>query len=250
MSLKININAAQIAAQFKELAIEVEQDLKKGVANLAAVTHAKVTEMASQELHSSKKNLTDNLGFEEVTEGVWVVSIDEKAFWIEEGIEANKDMKPDLLKDGAKTSKSGHKYKVIPFEHSKGPSQLTPYAQNLVARIKFNLKKEGIPFKKIEKNVDGSPRVGKLHSIDMGGELPSPRATTPVLNGVTIYQSLTKTGNVRRDIFTFRTVTEGPGSNGKWIHPGLEAKKFLDRAADWALKEWEQNILPAILSKY
>jgi hypothetical protein len=67
---------------------------------------------------------------------------------------------------------------------------------------------------------------------------------------VSIYQSVTATGNVRRDILTFRTVSEGPASQGKWIHPGLPPKHFLDRASEWAIKEWENNILPAVLEKY
>ena len=258
--LKIKIDTQGLAQQFKNLALEVEKDLNKGVANLAAITHAKVAEMAGSELKSSRKTLTDNLGFEEVTPGLWVVSIDEGALWIEEGIEAGKDMKPDLLKGATQTSKDGNKYRAIPFDHGKAPSQLTGYAQNIVSRIRANLKKEGVPFKKIEKDAFGKVLTGKLHTFPKpgatdeekkrwSGELPG-KGNTPVLKGVSIYQSVTKTGNVRRDILTFRTVSGGPASAGKWLHPGFEPKKFLDRAADWAVQEWEQKILPEILEKY
>jgi len=249
MPLKIKIDTSAIAKQMKEFATEVEQDLRKGVANLAAITHAKVKEMASEELKSSRQEMMDNIGFEEVAEGVWIVSIAEDALWIEEGIEANKDMKPDLLKNAKHTSKDGHKYRTIPFDYGKPPTQLTGYAQNIVARIRSNLKKQGVPFKKIEKGANGQPLTGKLHSFDFGGEIPG-KGNTPVLQGVSIYQTITKTGNVRRDILTFRTVSGGPASAGKWIHPGFTAKKFLDRAQDWALKEWEDKILPEILGKY
>lgn len=249
MVLKIKIDAASIAAQFKELKVEVEQDINKGVANLAAITHAKVAEMAGNELKTTHKTLTDNLGFEEVTPGVWVVSIAEDALWIEEGIEANKDMKPDLLKNATKTSASGFKYRSIPFDHGAPPSQLTNSAQNIVNKLRSELKKQGVPFKKIELNANGSPRTGKLHSLDIDSEVPG-KGNTPALKGVSIYQTVTKTGNVRRDILTFRTVSGGPASAGKWIHPGYTAKKFLDRAAEWATKEWEDKILPEILGKY
>jgi hypothetical protein len=248
-NLKIKIDTASIVAQFKELALEVEQDIHKGVANLAAITHAKVAEMASEQLKSSKKTFTDNLGFEEISPGIWVVSIDEDALWIEEGIEANKDMKPGLLKNATKTSKDGFKYRSIKFEHSKAPSQMTGNAQMIVSQIKSNLKKEGISFKKIEKHPNGSPKVGKLHTFDWKGSVPG-KGNTPQLKGVSIYQTLTKSGNVRRDILTFRTVSGGPASAGKWIHPGVEAKKFLDQAAEWGIKIWEDQILPEILSKY
>lgn len=249
MPLKIKIDTSKIAQQFKSFAIEVEQDLNKGVANLAAITHAKVAEMASEELHSSRKQFTDNLGFEEVQPGVWVVSVDQGGLWVEEGIAPNTDMKPGLLKGATHTSKDGHKYRVIPMDHGKAPSQMNGYAQGLVARIKSNLKKEGVPFKKLETDANGSPRTGKLHTFNFKSEIPG-KGNTPALHGVSIYQTMTKTGNVRRDILTFRTVTDGPAGADKFFHPGFEPKKFLDRAADWAVQEWEQKILPEILGKY
>ncbi len=249
--LKIKIDVTSMARQFRELALEVEKDLKKGVSSLAAMTHARVVEMASEELHSSRKTFMDNLGFEEISDGVWVVSVDEKALWVEEGIEPNTDMKPGLL--------AGRKYRVIPFDHGKAPSQLNGYAQNLVSNIRANLKKENIPFKKLENYTTG-PNKGKpisgdvdkplkLHSLDFS-KGRSGQTTDPNLKGVSIYQTLTKTGNVRRDIMTFRTVSSGPSSDGKWIHPGTKRHKFLDRAEIWAMDEWENKILPEILSKY
>lgn len=249
MDLKINIDTASIASQFKELAMEVEQDLNKAVGNLAVVTHAKVAELASTELKSSLKTLKDNLGFAEISPGVWVVSIDEGALWIEEGIEQGMDIKPGLLKNNAKTSKSGSKYKIVPFDHGKAPSQLTPSALSIVSLLKEGLKQNKIPFKKIEKNSNGSPRLGKLHVLDIKSPIPG-KGNTPSLKGVSIYQTMTKTGNVRRDILTFRTVSDSPASEGKWIHPGLEAKHFLEKSADWALNQWENIILPEILDKY
>lgn len=250
MTLKINIDAAAIAEQFKEARLEAEQDIKKSVGDLAAMTHAKVAEMASQELHSTLKTLQENLGFEEVSEGVWVVSIDEGALFVEEGIPENTDMKPDLLKGATKVSKDGHRLRTIPFDHGKPPSQMTPTAQALVSQIKRVLKQEKIPFKKIEKNPDGSPRIGKLHSLDIDSDKPTPRASHPALKGLSIYQSQGSSGNVRRDILTFRTVSSGPSSEGKWIHPGLKAHKFLDRAYEWAVQEWEKSILPEIVAKW
>lgn len=248
MPLKINIDAAGIASQFKEFALEVEQDIKKAVGDLAAITHAKVAENAQAELKSSRQIYTNNLGYEEITPGVWVVSLGEEALWIEEGIEPNKDMKPSLLKNG-KSSSTGTKYKVIPFQYSKAPSQMSTYAQGVVSQIRQNLKKKNIPFKKIEFNKDGSPKVGKIHEFNFGGERPG-KGNTQVMKGVSIYQTLTKTGNVRRDILTFRTVSSGPKSQGKWIHPGLKGKKYMDIAADWAMSEWESKILPEIIQRW
>jgi hypothetical protein len=58
------------------------------------------------------------------------------------------------------------------------------------------------------------------------------------------------TGKVRRDIMTFRTVSSNPALADKWKHPGLAAKKFLDRSAEWAMDTWEKEILPTILDKW
>lgn len=251
--LKFSIDAAKIASQFKEFALEVEQDIKKAVGNLAVTTHAMVVDMAQKELHSSREKFLNSLSFEEILEGVWVVSVNESGLWVEEGIPANKDMKPDLLKNG-KTSKSGTKYKVIPFDWGKSPSQLTPKTREFVNYLKQELKKEKIPFKKIEKNSDGSPRMGKLHEFNFGnpgGRLGGPgKGNTPLFKGLSIYQSVGKGGNPRRDIFTFRTVSSGPGSEGKWIHPGTPKYLFLDRALEWAISEFENNILPEIIKKW
>jgi len=254
MALKFNIDAAKIAAQFKEFALEVEQDLQKAIANLAAITDAKVKEMANAELQSSRKPFMDSLGFEEIAPGIWVISVDESGLWVEEGIPSDKDMKPDLLKKDFKTSKDGHRYKAIPFDYGKAPSQQTAQTRQLVSYLKEQLKKEKVPFKKIERNSDGSPKVGKLHEFDFGnpgGRMGSiGKGNTPVFKNLSIYQSVNAAGQVRRDILTFRTVSSGPKSSGKWHHPGLEAKKFLDRALEWAVKEWENKILPEVMEKW
>lgn len=250
MSIKINIDVSGIAAQMKEFAMEVEQDLQRAVADLAAMTNAKVAELAAAELKTSLKTLQENLGYEEISPGIWVVWIDEAALFIEDGVEASTDMKPGLLKGATKISKDGHRYRSIPFDHSKAPSQMSAGAQQMVTQIKQFLRRENVPFKKIEKDANGSPRVGKLHKFDIESDPPTSRASHPGLQGLSIYQSKDSSGNVRRDILTFRTVSDGPASKGKWIHPGVQPKNFLDRASEWAIKEWEDKILPEVLGKW
>lgn len=249
MKLKFDINVEEIVSQFKEFEMEVKQDLERAAANLAAISHAKVVEMAGQELHSSRKQFLDSLDVEEISPGIWVVSIDEKGLWIEEGLPENVDMKPALLKKGAKTSKSGTKYKSIPFDHTKPPSQLSPVSQRIVSEIKSALKREKIPFKKIERNADGSPRTGTLHKMNLGGSIPG-KGNTGALQGLTIKQTMGSNGAINRSIVTFRTVSSGPASEGKWIHPGVNAKKFLDRALEYIDKVWEEQILPELISKW
>lgn len=271
--LKININVEAIAAQFKEYAAEMERSLNEGVKALAAQTHAHVAEEAAQTLKSSLKTFQDNLGFEEVSPGVWVVSIAEDALWIEEGIEPGKDMKPDLLKN-AMAGKSG-RYQVIPFDPKKNPAagvgvgpMPTGPKQNQATinqQLKDGLKminKEGraaakkdggqwnnVNLRKIEKDENGSPRIGKLHEFDLTSINPTAKAKHPALKGLTIYQSKDDKGNVRRDVLTFRTVSDNSPADS-WRHPGFQAKKFLDEAEMWAMNEWENKILPEILKSF
>ncbi len=93
----------------------------------------------------------------------------------------------------------------------------------------------------------------RLHTFDFSKGRVSQAgaaAVTPTSRESIYIEHLPKTGNVRRDIMTFRTVSNGPASEGKWIHPGTKRHKFLDRAEIWAMEEWETKILPEILDKY
>ncbi|CAK0741379.1 Phage protein [Azospirillaceae bacterium] len=252
MPLKIKIDTKDLAAQCKEFAKEAERDIRKGVSTLARATHAHVKEEAQEKLHSSRRQFDENLRYEEVAEGIHVISVLEEGLFVEEGIKPGSDMKSDtwLLKY-AKTNKKGEKYNVIPFEWSKAPSEMTQRSRELVEELKDNLKKQRVPFKAIERNARGSPRIGLLHEFNFGGEKPG-KGSTPVFDRVRISQQQEKNDEgktfTKRTITTFRTVKKN--QEGKWLHPGLEAKKFLDEAEKWAIREWEEIILPEIFRKW
>lgn len=258
MSLKINIDASSMAAAFKEFAREAEREITQAVQGLATMTHAKVAENAAATLKSSAKLFKDNLGFEEVTPGIWVVSIGEPAMWIEEGIPHGHDMKPDLLKNGTPGANGGTS-RVIKFDHKAPPKSRNATADRIIGELKVGLRKinreakkmdpnvQAISLKGIEKNPDGSPRIGKLHEFDLQSDLPTKTAQHPALKGLTIYQSKDESGNVRRDVLTFRTVSSKSDPDS-WIHPGYTGNKFLDEAEEWAWNEWETKILPELMT--
>lgn len=252
MSLKIKIDTATLASQCKAMAIEAKQDLEKGVQRLAAATVAHVRLEAEEKLSGpTYLKFNKSIGYDDPAPGIHVISIDDKGMWVEEGLKPNFDMKPGLLKDAKDINKRGYKYRAIPFDQGKSKTTATGYEWNLRQRVKSELAKAKIPYKKIEKDAEGKAKLGLLHRLNFGGEIPG-KGNTPVLQGVSIYQTLTKTGNVRRDILTFRTVSGDPksASANKWFHPGYEAKKFLDSAQVWAEKEWETTILPEILARW
>jgi hypothetical protein len=262
VSLKLSANADAIAAQFQEFAKEVEADINSAMRELATLTRAQIAMEAQR--GDDKLNSTQHIYMEALSDvddsapGLYVITLDEKAMWIEEGLTAH-DMKPDLLQ--------GKTHRVIPFKYDTKPTQTQPSTMLLVDAIKRKLKSEKIPYKNIEYNQDGSPKLGKLHDLKWGVNLRDQRkdgtmggnigmkipgkGNTPRLQGLSIYQQIDKnTGNVRRDILTFRTVSAGPASDGKWLHPGLKAKKYMDKAMEEAIRQWEEKILPGIVDKW
>jgi len=256
--LKFSVDIAAIAAECKKVISEVEKDIMNAVEKLAKETKRHTLDLAKDGLtknsdgdpkQSSRIGIYDeNLSWETLSPGLHVVYLNEPALWIENGID-KFDMKPGLLK--------GRKYRVIPIKYSTIPSRLTTTARELREEINENLRK--INRKRVKKDLkpitmtgiayeaDGkTPKLGKLHTFNFGGRM-FPKGNTPALDRVNIYQRMEK-GNIRRDVVTFRTVTAE--QTDKWIHPGLEAKNFMDKAFQWAEKEWETVILPDLKQKW
>ena len=266
--LSFNVDAEALAAQFKEFALEVEQDLQKGIALLASTAHANILLEVAQESSEIQMAYKEKLSEpEEIEPGVWVITLDPKAFWIEEGIPEGADMKKWLLNGDSKMGKNG-RYRIIPFKHDRGPSRQADMEGLLADAIK---KKLNVEFKKINKSnaVDarkngkeapakitatkielddsGSPRTGRLHAFNFGGHVPG-KGNTPAMDGVSVYQTKKPDGGIRRDIFTFRTVTENQA--GKWLHPGFKRRQFMDKAMHQTVTMWETEILPTIFRKW
>ena len=247
--IKFDVDINGISEQFKQMKEQIQKDLTKGVESLAVMSHAKLHELAKDNLKSTAKLYRDNIEFSNPESGLWVVTLKAPAVFIDDGLQSHS-MVDDLLKKGAKISRDGSKYRVIPFEHSKPSSQQTPKAQELVSQIKQELKSRKINWKKIEYNADGSPRTGRLHSFSIDSEKPSARAKTNALQNVAIYQTKKEDGSVSRDVMTFRVVSDKHKEEGLWVHPGLPAKNLMEKTMEWLETTWEKEILPSILSDY
>ncbi len=252
--IKVNIDISALTQYLENFSKEVTKDLQNSIKALAQDTHTHIKEEAQNGLHSFREKYLESLSPpEQIDEYLWVINLDGDAAWIEEGRDQPWDMKPGLLKDG-KTAKDGHKYRVVPMNQAKMPSQISPnrmaYEKGMVDLVKKELKQRGIPYKKLE--IDprtGSPRIGKLHSIDIASNIPG-KGNTPQLKGLNIYQTKQGDGTVKRSITTFRTVTDKENQKDKWIHPEVDAKDFFQKAKTWAENEWETKILPALVDKY
>lgn len=251
---KITVDSESIAKQFGDLKLEVEESINVAMGALAASTHAKVIELATEKLNTTRDTYTNALSFEQLSKNMWVVSLDmQKAGYLEDGRKSG--WMEELLKGkSSRVGKNGQRYAIIPFEHSKIPSKQAPSAQRFTQEIRKFLKEKEINYKKIEYNNDGSPKMGLLHSFKdgIGKELyPSHMAKHDVFKGLSIYQSKDKkTGKMRRDVMTFRVISESQRGSGMWNHPGRSGEFIIDKAYEWALKELENVVMPQIIDSF
>lgn len=251
--LTFNIDVDSIVNEVKDMGLKAKAQIERAVEELSKQTHAHIVEQAQngpKKLHSSLNQYKDNLTkAEEIFAGVYVITLNEPAMWIEEGKESG-DMKPGLLK--------GAKFKVIPFDQNKRPqdrsetdNQIHEQLTDGLKKINRNLRKQKLPeisLSKLEYDASGSPRIGKLHELKMDSNRPTSNAKHPALNGLAIYQRENpETKKVERQVLTFRTVSVNSDPDS-WMYPGFEGRKFFDEAYQWAMNEWETKILPELLA--
>lgn len=265
----INLDIGPVAKLASEFRDTVDKAMRDAVQALTAQTHAHIAEQVNSKLHSTREKYLKALNMEQVDQDTWVITLDKSAMWIEEGIPPNTDMLEWLLRSKkARTAKDGSRYLVVPFEHKKGKTSQTPAQKDLTDTLKKEMGKRGIPYGKLETDAGGKPKTGLLHSFDimksplktgngagMGkgpiGQVRQGPTGIPFLQGVRVYQSKVKDRagkeSVKKSIMTFRIASSKHKGSGRWVHPGLEAKKFFDEASDWALRQFEQHIRDQIL---
>jgi len=256
MDFKIEIDAKGIAKEFGKLSQEVEQSVTKAVEAVSMATHARAGEMAKEKLGSTQYAYIDALSWKKISDGFWLVELDmKKAGWIEEGRKSGF-MEELLRGKSAKTSAKGKKYAVIPFKHNKSEVEgQTKKGEQLMGQIKEFLKEKNISPKELELNADGSPKRGLLHKFDIDSAKPSLKAKYPALKGVSIYQREhtdphTGEKKVKKDIMTFRVITEDHKAEGRWNHPGSKGAFIIDEVYQWASTYFDTVALPSVLEKF
>jgi hypothetical protein len=264
----INVDLKDLLDLKDDLKPKVEQELKKAAEELSIQAHAHITEQVQQKLHSTREKYLAAMKFDNVEDGTWVITLDEKAMWIEEGMESHEMLNDLLASPKAKTAKDGSKYLSVPFQHNKGPTQQTQAQNDLTNTLKTELKNRKIPYGKLEMDANGKPKLGLLHKFDIlkdpiktqegpgqgwgpAGQVRQGPTGIPFLQSVRIYQRQISDANGKsktvRNIMTFRTASSKHIGTGRWVHPGLEAKKFFDEAEKWATEQWTTKIAPQIL---
>lgn len=205
----------------------------------------------------------------------WDITVAEGSSFVCQGlvIHNSKHSMVEALLSGkhVKVNSKGEKYAVVPFKHGPGlGTTVTPAQNSLTQTIKAKLKSEGIPFGKIEKDAAGRPKLGMLHQLDItdkplktaegpgqgkgpiGAAKQGPTGI-PFLQGIRIYQrEAAKVGGgttVKRSIMTFRTVTAKHAAEGRWEHPGLDAKNIMEDAYKWGLDLWDTIMRDKVLDR-
>lgn len=249
--------------------------------SLATATHAHILEQVQKKLHSTREKYIENLSFKQVNKDTWLISLDAGAMFIEDGMPEHEMIdallshgrptgKPSgVAKGEIHTAKDGSRFRVIPFEHKKGPTAQTAKATSLTDMIKKATKQLGIPYGSVEKDAAGKPKLGTLHSFDImkqpsgGNRQQVGNPNVPVgkhsgislLQGVRISQHMVedpKTGksSVKRSISTFRIVSSKHKGSGRWHHPGLEPRHFFPEAYTWAVSQYQNKIVPEIIKQF
>ncbi len=258
---------ALLAAGMGGLDEGAKKAMKEAGSRLTAMTRAHIVEEANKKLHTRRQMFLDGLTHFQLDEDTFVVNLDAKVRWIDDGMSAHS-MIDDLLKSKkAKTAKDGSKYVVVPFNHKKGPTQMTGAQKTLLDTIKKELKARKIDYGKTETGADGKPKMGLLHSFDIKhapiktsnspgqGKGPIGQAMMgptgiPLLQGIRVYQRGVKnkdgSTSVKKDIMTFRVASSKHKGQGRWDHPGNEAVKLMDEAFTWAKATWEREIVPQL----
>lgn len=263
----VNCDLSEIAEllNMKEAAKAAGKDAAN---KLATAIHGKMLQLAAERMHSTRQIFVDGLSmFEE--DGVWVISLDGKVRWTDDGMPKHDGLTDLLASPKAKTGKNGGKYIVVPFNHGpgKGPSQVSAPQADLISTLKKEMKKRDIPWGKIEVDGQGNPKMGRLHSFDilknpkktgqglgMGqgpvGAVRQGRTGVPFLAGVSVSQrgEFDKNGQatIKRSVMTFRTASDSQRGKGTWENPGFDARSVMEEAVQWARDEWNDQIEPAI----
>jgi hypothetical protein len=251
----------------KDLQNKVDSVTKDALRDLALSTHAHIVENVQNKLHSTREKYLNALSIQQVSDESWIINLDSKAMWIEEGLEPHSQVDDMLKSPKAKVSKDGHKYLVVPFEHKKGPTSQTKAQKSLTDTIKAEFKRRKIPYGKLESGADGKPKTGLLHSFDIkdrpskmshapgqgkgpiGAAMQGPTGI-PFLKGIKVYQKEIKTpegkNKIIKQIMTFRVVSSKHRGTDRWWHPGLQPKNFFEEAQKWAEEELQKRILKNI----
>jgi hypothetical protein len=289
---RLKVDASEIAAKISQTKEVVETKLKPAIENLSIATHAFIVNKANETFKDSKfkreyylglnlprneaqkesthderiDNTAKHVRWIKLSNNIWMVELDEKATWLEEGREPTF-MGEWLLKPGSsgvKTAKDGSSYRVIPFKQTQGNKQAEGAKPLFAELVKKQAKRQGISLRNIERDESGAPKLGTLHKLRMiptstQEKAPSlfsrprteeqaaetglkPHGGIYKLEGAVVVQRKNKKGKVKRETVVFRVISSKHKAENRWMYPKVTAANIFPQAYDWALKELEKIV--------
>jgi hypothetical protein len=246
----IEATLKELGKEIKDMTDQMQKEALAEVPILAAAVHSLIREKA-QKLRSTRPLYMKALNVKELintpTNSVWAVTLDQSADFIETGRPAYNAIE-SILNGGkpAKVSKDGHRYKIIPFEHSGGASTKSLAQNKLADMVKMQLKAKGLD--KIittGKGKNKQPLFGKVvKNLDLNGPLSN--MGNNILAGVNIYQKSIKNKagehvKTKRDVMTFRVISDSQ-SSPRWDMPARKGLNAFDEVAAKLDALWENHI--------
>ncbi len=244
----------RIGKEITDMTESMMNDARQQVKALAAQTHALVVERVNEKVtNKSKRDIyLESLSLKDISGGqeeIWSVSLSKDAAWIEDGKEAGERI-DEILNNGkpAKTNKDGKKYKIIPFNHKKSAATSSTNVK-MANFVKTELKKRGLD--KVVSDQQGKPIIGKVASVDLvtnnkkGAAFVS-KFNRPLLQGLSVYQREVKSpdgkSSVKRDVLTFRVISESQKNSGLWQWKEQEGVHIFEEVEKKVETIWTQMV--------
>lgn len=263
---RFRLNTQEILERLKNTESDVHKVLAYAARELSINARDFIIQKAQKELKGFQRTqfLGENgshVKWEQISDKIYVVHLDPKAQWIEEGREPTSMATDKWLLKNAKISKDGKRYKVIPITHKSGG--VDKGSTELADLINKALKREGINMQEIETDGKGKPKLGVVQKVTVEAptqnaknaslfSMPRSAATAKDLGlkqhgGIFHGQNLLitqrkdeKTGKIKKEAMTFRVVHEDHAKEGRWMYPAVQPFNSMEAAFRNAEQEWDR----------
>jgi len=277
---RFSANLDEIADKLNQKKDVISGRIKSEIERLSISTHAFVVKYAQEKLKGWQRSHffgenNQNVRWTQVSDGMWVVEIDESVRWLEEGRDS-VFMSWLLEGKSAKTAKDGSKYAVIPMTQSRGVGgKMENKNPGLASIIGKSLKKQGITLNRIERDESGAPKLGVLHRLNINepkaGDPGFFQMSSPIknkffsqgrsaatakqiglkpskgdyfLSNTVVTQREVKGSDgrtsIKKEAVTFRVISSKSEPEGRWFYPKVEPLDSLGNAFRYAEAEWEK----------
>lgn len=255
--IKLDVDASGLLLLSEEITTRIKSKLEDIAQDVTKKTNSKIKELADARLKTNKEKFLKGIETTKVAPFTYEIKLDDALSYIETGLSPFNMLEKLLASPKAKTSKSGGKFLIVPFNHSKEAKQRTDYEEKLSVPLKSGLRKNKVTLRKLEYEDDGTTlKTGPLHrlNIDVPKKLAKKSDSVGRLDRLTVYQNaLTDKENKplldtkgkqkgSRSLFTFRTASSSQLGSGRWSHPGVKPSFIMRDAEDYAIDEMFKQI--------